>query len=91
MRDEFKLNQHPLESDSAWERSSLASGTTSQHDPQPLVSLSSLLPQPKNHWELSEEVVRAREREVEQAEDERRHRELEEQKDEDMEDVERRL
>ena len=63
LRDEFKLNQAALlehEGDSAWERSSIASGVAhsgSSHAPDARFSLSEFLPKPKHQYQISEDVI----------------------------------
>jgi hypothetical protein len=77
LRDEFKLNQSALDhvdGDSAWERSSVASGVT--QSAQSLISdgrlapLSDLLPKPKHQYEISEDVIMHKEEELQRHEDE---------------------
>ncbi len=98
LRDEFKLNQaHDIhDGDSAWERSSHASGftqggpsLTSQSDHK--LVLSELLPKPKHHYELSDEVIMQKEEEIQRQEDEIMQRDQDKERDEDMEDMEKRL
>jgi len=97
LRDEFKLNQAALDhvdADSAWERSSIASGVTQSQagfSVSDRLGLSELLPRPKHSYEISEDVIMQKEEEIQRMEDERRQKDFEDQKDEDMEDMEKRM
>lgn len=67
LRDEFKLNQ-PLDhdgADSAWERSSIASGVSYNNSvTNNNLILSDILPQPKHHYEISDDIIMQKEEEI---------------------------
>lgn len=72
LRDEFKLNSaHDLDgNESAWERSSIASGLQqagaggSSLSNSEKLNLGSILPQPKHKYQLSEDVIMQKEDDI---------------------------
>mmetsp|Transcript_70 Transcript_70/g.55 ORF Transcript_70/g.55 Transcript_70/m.55 type:complete len:102 (+) Transcript_70:1265-1570(+) len=68
----MRINQDHSASESAWEKSSLASGLSKLNDdsdPQaPIASLFASLPKPKNQFKLSKEQLEEMKRELEMEE-----------------------
>jgi hypothetical protein len=72
LRDEFKLNAGLDDgNESAWERSSIASGFTGQaNNHTDKINIASVLPQPKHKYQLSEDVILQKEDEIMRLEEE---------------------
>lgn len=99
LRDEFKLNaaQDLDGNESAWERSSVASGLQSGNHQQSIINhqeklnLASILPQPKHKYQISEDVIMQKEDDIMRMEEEFLQKNEQKQKEEDIEDQERRM